>query len=163
MRRRARGNMALEAALFIPILVLLIVGMVQIGKITYLYYSLKKIVYTAARTLSIQQGTDFCDLANDANAQAALAFAVNDSTGNPIIPNFTVDMLQITTSCDVQGAAGAAPIPCDVSACPTIAQRPDYVTVSVPDGYMVTPRIPFLNLQPIPLKPSVTLPFGGLS
>ena len=73
--------MILEAALFIPILVLLLVGMVQIGKITYLYYTLKKIVYSAARQISVQQGVNFCDIANDANAIAAINFAITDSTG----------------------------------------------------------------------------------
>ena len=89
MRRRARGSMAIEAALFIPVLVLLIVGMVQFGKITYQYYVLKKIVYAAARQLSVLQGVNFCDLANDTNAQAAIQLALTDSAGAPIIPNLT--------------------------------------------------------------------------
>jgi len=52
-RRRASGNMVLETALFIPVLLLLIVGTVQIGKVTYTYYTLKKIVYAAARELAL--------------------------------------------------------------------------------------------------------------
>jgi len=164
MRRRGqRGNMVLEAALIIPILVLLLVGMVQIGKITYVYYTLKKIVYSAARQISVQQGVNFCDLTNDANATAAINFAITDSTGAPIISNLTADMLAITTECTAPGDPTAAPVPCDVSACPTIGQRPDYVVVTIPNGYLVTPRIPFLNLDPIPLRPSATVPFGGIS
>jgi len=164
MRRRAqRGNMVLEAALFIPILVLLLVGMVQIGKITYLYYTLKKIVWATARQVSVQQGVNFCDLANDAGAQAAITFAITDSTGALIIPNLTADMLSVTTECAPPGDPTAAPVPCDVSACPVIAQRPDYVVVTIPNGYLVTPRIPFLTLDPIPLRPSVIVPFGGIS
>ena len=164
MRRRSqRGNMALETALFMPVLLLLLVGMVQVGKITYLYHTLKKIVYSAARELSVQQGVNFCDLGSDANAQAAIRFAITDSTGALLIPNLTADMLSITTECSAPGAPGAPPVPCDTSACPVIGQRPDYVVVTIPNGYLVTPRIPFLNLDPIPLRPSATVPFGGIS
>ena len=164
MRRRSeRGNMILEAAMFVPVLVLLVVGMVQIGKITYLYYTLKKMVYSAARQISVQQGVNFCDIGNDANAVAAINFAITDSTGALIIPNLTPDMLAITTECAAPGDPTAAPVPCDVSACPTIGQRPDYVVVTIPNGYLVPVRIPFLNLDPIPLRPSATVPFGGIS
>jgi len=38
MRRRCGGNAVLETALWVPVLVLLMVGMLQFGKITYLYY-----------------------------------------------------------------------------------------------------------------------------
>ena len=46
--------------MFVPILVLFIVGMIQIGKITYVYYTLKKMMYSAAMYVSAQQGVDFC-------------------------------------------------------------------------------------------------------
>jgi Flp pilus assembly protein TadG len=161
MKRRCSGNMAVEAALFIPVLVLLIVGMVQFGKISYQYYSLKKMVYAAARQVSLLQGVNFCDLANDVNAQAALALALNDSTGAPLIANLSPASLQITTYCVT--APDAPPSPCENPGCPTVAQRPDFVVVSIPDGYQVRPRIPFIDLQPILLRPSVTVPFGGIS
>src|SRR5882672_10004922 len=99
MRRRARGNMVIEAAIFIPVMVLLVVGMVQFGKITYQYYVLKKMVYGAARQLAVQPGINFCDLDNDPVAQASLAFAVNDITGVPIIPNLTTQQLQVVALC----------------------------------------------------------------
>jgi hypothetical protein len=155
MRRRTRGNMAIEAALFIPVLVLLIVGMVQLGKLTYVYHTVKKMVYAAARELSVQQGVNFCDLANDPAAQAALRFALNDATGTPVIADLTPDMLQITTQC-LNG-------PCDTGGCPVISQRPDFVVVSIPNGYLVRVRLPFLDIEPIALRPSVMVPFGGIS
>ena len=154
--------MVLEAALFIPVLVLLVVGMVQFGKITYLYYTLKKTVYSAARYLSVQQGVNFCDLANDQNVTAAIQFALTgttDGSGTPLITNLTPAMLQVTPEC-VDAATGA-PGPCDFTGCPTIATRPDYILVSIPAGYQVQPRIPVVTLPPILLTPSVMVPFGG--
>jgi len=164
MRRRSKGNMVLEAALWIPVLVLLVVGMIQFGKITYLYYTLKKVVYSAARYISVQQGTNFCDPA-DPNIQAAINFAITDSTtGQPLIANLTADMLSITTECMDPNNPGVLGV-CDTSGCTgaASAQRPDYVVVTIPSGYMVTPRIPFLTISPIPLRPSVAIPFGGTS
>lgn len=160
MRRRTRGNMAIEAAMFIPVLVLLIVGMVQLGKLTYVYHTLKKMVYAAARQISVQQGVNFCDLANDVNAQAALRLALNDASGTPIIADLTPDMLQISTEClSADGTPGA----CDIGGCPNISQKPDFVVVSIPNGYLVQVRIPFIDVQPIALRPSVMVPFGGIS
>jgi hypothetical protein len=163
MRRRCGGNMAVEAALFIPVLVLLIVGMVQIGKVTFVYHTVKKMVYTAARLVSVQQGANFCDLANDPAVQAALRNSLNDANGTPIIADLTPAMLQIATRCFPSGDPTAAPGPCDTGGCPAISQRPDFVMVSIPEGYLVRLRIPFLDLEPIALRPAVTLPFGGVS
>jgi Flp pilus assembly protein TadG len=131
--------MILEAALWIPVLVLLVVAMIQFGKITYVYYTLKKITYSAARYISVDQ-----------------------STGQPIINALTADMFTVTTECadpNNPGALGA----CDTSGCGGAmgAQRPDYVVVGIPSGYPVTFRIPLLNPVPILLTPSVTIPFGG--
>jgi hypothetical protein len=160
--KRRRGNMILEAALWIPIMVLLLVGMVQFGKITYVYYTLRKSVYSAARYLSLQLGVNFCDLANDPNVAAAIQFALTgatDGSGVPLIANLTPDMLQVTTQC-VDPASGA-PGPCSDTGCPTLATRPDYIMVSIPNGYPVQPRIPIVTLDPIRLRPYVLVPFGG--
>lgn len=156
--------MLIEAALWIPVMVLLIVGMVQVGKITYLYYSLKKSVYSAARYLSLQQGVNFCDLANDPNVTAALQFAVtgtSDGSARPLISNLTTDMFTVSAEC-VDPSTGA-PGPCSDAGCPTVSARPDYILVTMPAGYLVRPRIPFLTLDPIALRPFVMVPFGGTS
>ena len=163
MKRARNGNFVLETALWTLLLTVLIVGMVQVGKITYLYYTLKKTVYSAARYLATQQGTNYCDQ-SDGNIQSAVQFALTgatDGTGTALIPNLTPDMLLVTAEC-VDPVSGA-PGPCDVSGCngPAGGPRPDYIVVSIPNGYMVTPRIPFLTLDPIPLKPSVAVPAGG--
>jgi len=160
--RRARGNMVLELAMWMPILLLLIAGMIQVGKWTYLDYSLTKILYAAARQAAVQQGLNFCDPLDPAT-QAALSAALYDpGTGLPLIRNLSVDMLQVTTQClDATGALGA----CDVSGCgtPAGAERPDFLTVSMPGGYTIQPRIPFILLNPFALRPTVTVPFNGSS
>lgn len=154
--------MVLEMALWFPVLLLLVVGMIQFGKIIYTYYSLKKEMYAVARYLSVQQAVNFCDLADDPNAQNALNMALNDpSTGAPVISNLTPDMVSITTECidPNTGAAGA----CDTSGCggDLSAQTPAYIVVGIPGGFPVQPRIPYITLDAIQLRPQVTVPFGG--
>lgn len=162
MKRGRNGNSLLEAALWTLVLTLLIVGMVQFGKITYVYYTLRKTVYSAARYLATEQGTNYCD-PSDPNIQAAIQFALtgtSDGSGTPLIPNLTADMLQVTAECvdPSTGAPGPCTVGCDD---PSIAPQPDYIVVNIPNGYMVQPRIPFLTIDPIPLKPSVVVPAGG--
>jgi Flp pilus assembly protein TadG len=155
--------MALETALFLPVLLLLLAGMVELGRVTFLYYTLKKIEYAAARDLAVQQGINFCDVADDATAQAAINFALNDSTGTPIIANLTA--LQAATECADPNNPGGALIACDTSNCAglNIGGRPDFVVVTIPGGYPVNVRIPFISAIPVTLNPAVTVPFGGVS
>jgi len=157
--KNRRGNAVIEVAMWIPFLLLLIGGTVQFGRITYLNYVLQKIVYTAARNLSVQQNLNLCDSA-DAVIQAVLTNAVTDSsTGQPLVLNLTGDMLTVTTRCLTAGTLGD----CSTSGCGGVtgAQRPDYITVTLTDGYTVPLRIPFRLVSPIVLRPSITVPFGG--
>ena len=160
MRRGRRGNAVLETAIWMPILFLLIVGIIQFGKLTYLNYVLTKIVYSAARNLAASQNVNFCD-PQDTVTAAAITNAINDpATGNPLIDNLTADMLVVTTQClDSTGAIGT----CDTTGCQSVvgAQRPDFVNVAIPGGYLFPIRIPYINLDPISLRPSATAPFGG--
>jgi hypothetical protein len=158
--------MVLEVAMWMPVILLLIAGVIQFGKITYLYYTLRKIEYTVARSVSIGSGVDFCPDATDALIQGAIAFALtgtSDGSGTPLVSNLTPAMISVTTEC-IDPATGL-PGPCDASGCDGAAgaHRPDYVVVTIPDGYRVQPRIPFILLDPFQLRPTVAVPYGGVS
>jgi hypothetical protein len=158
--------MVLEVAMWMPVILLLIAGVIQFGKITYLYYTLRKIEYTVARSVSIASGVSFCPDATDALIQGAIEFALtgtSDGSGTPLVSNLTPAMISVTTEC-IDPATGL-PGPCDTSGCDGAAgaRRPDYVVVTIPDGYRVQPRIPFILLDPFPLRPTVAVPFGGVS
>lgn len=160
MKRGRSGNAVLEVALWMPVLFLLIAGAIQFGKLTYLDYVLNKIVYHAARNVATAQNLNLCDPADPTLANAVAA-AINDpATGQALIANLTSDMLVVTTQCaDSTGALGA----CDVASCQSVGvpQKPDYVTVAIANGYSVQLRIPYLNLDPVLLRPSASTPFGG--
>jgi Flp pilus assembly protein TadG len=160
MRGGRKGNVVLETALWMPILFLLIAGMIQFGRLTYLDYVLTKIVNSAAQNLANSQNVNFCDPADPVTV-AAINNAINDpGTGNPLIVNLTADMLVVTTGClDATGAIGT----CDTSGCQAVQgpQRPAYISVAIPAGYTVPLRIPYINLDPVLLRPSASAPFQG--
>jgi len=158
--------MVVELAIWMPVILLLISGVIQFGKITYLYYTLRKIEYSVARSVSIANGIDFCPGATDTLIQQAIEFALtgtSDGSGTPLVWNLTPAMISVTTECLDPGTG--LPGPCDTSGCDGAAgaRRPDYVVVTIPDGYPVQPRIPFILLAPFQLRPTVAVPFGGVS
>jgi Flp pilus assembly protein TadG len=164
MRLRRSGSVAIEVAMWLPVLLLLITGVFQFGKITYTYYSLKKAVDTVAAYLATQNGVNYCNGASDPIITNAINFAISGSTdgaGTPAITNLTPDMITVTTQC-VDPVTGA-PGDCDTSGCgnPAGGQRPDLIIVSIPNGYIVQPRIAYILLDPIPLRPQAVMPNGG--
>ena len=164
--RRRRGGSVLEIALFVPILFTLLVGMVQIGKITYVYYTLRKTLYTMGRFVAAQQGVNFCDDA-DAAVLAAKNFALSGNSSeeatNTLLPALTPDL--ITIGVERYDPESGVPIACEcsVTGCDTAngGGSPNFVVVSIPNGYEINPRIPCLTLDPILLRPMVRVPYGG--
>jgi hypothetical protein len=119
-----------------------------------------------ASYLAVQNGVNFCPDAGDPALTAAIQFALTGSTdgsGPPAILDLTADMIAVTTQCidPVTLTLGD----CAVSGCgtPVGAQRPDFITVSIPNGYLVQPRIPYILVDPIPLKPKAVMAYGGAS
>ena len=166
MRRARGGSMAIELAMWLPVVFLLIGGLIQFGKITYIYYSLEKTMNTIASYLAVQNGVNFCPDAGDPTVAAAIQFGLTgttDGSGTVAITGLTPDMITVTTQCldPVTLTLGD----CAVSGCgtPVGAQRPDFITVSMPNGYIIQPRIPYILVDPIPLRPKAVMAYGGAS
>ncbi len=161
-----RGNSLIETALFVPILVTLLVGMVQIAKVTYTYYTLRKTVYSLARYVATQQGVNFCDDA-DAIIAAARNFALTGSTeenaAEPVIPSLTADMLAVKAERVSTDSGELLDCDCTSTGCDTAngGLAPDFVVAYLPNGFEIQIRIPFLNPQPVTLRPQVRVPYGG--
>lgn len=160
-----RGSTVIEAALFTPVLVLLLMGLVELGRVAYTYVALQKILYNLARYVGTQQGVNFCD-ESDATVVAAKNIALTgttEATADPYVSNLTADQIQVRIE-RVNPETGALEL-CDCSStgCDPNAGglAPYSIVVSIPEGYPVQLRIPRLLLDPIPLKPLVRLPYGG--
>jgi hypothetical protein len=155
----------LEAILFVPVVVTLMMGMVEIGKVTYIYYMLRKAVYTVATYVAAQQGVNFCDAA-DASVAAAKQFALSGTTdagATSFLPSLTPEMIQVRIERLEISSGSLVECDCSSTGCDSSigGRSPDFIVVSIPDGYNVTPRIPFAPLIDIPLRPAVRVPFGG--
>jgi hypothetical protein len=155
--------MVLEVAMFLPTLMLLLVGMCQIAQITYTYYTLRKSVYAVATYLATQQGVNFCNNPGDPIITAAINYGVTgtpDGTQASLVAGLTTDMILITpASFDPNNGVVAY----DTDLCTSgDTIPPDYITVAITNGVSVQPAIPFFaTLQPFNLSPQVTVPYGG--
>jgi len=163
--RRQRGGTILEAVLFAPLLVLLLMGAVELGRVAYTYFTLQKILYNLARYLGTRQGVNFCD-DSDATILAAKNYALTgteDGSGDPLLPNLTADQIQIRIERYSAETHQLDACDCSASGCDVNAGglAPDSIVVSLAGGYPVQLRIPRLVLDPIPLRPQVRLPYGG--
>lgn len=170
MRRRKleSGNYLLETAMFLPVLFLLLFGMIEIARITYTYYALQKVLLSVARNLGTQQGVNFCD-DGDTIVQQAKQFAVTasaDDQSDPIIRNLTVDQIQVRIERVTSDTGDVGQCDCDASntGCDTAngaGAGPDFIVVSIPDGYPFQLSIPQVAVDPILLKPRVRMPYQG--
>ena len=160
-----RGSTILETAMYLPMLLILLVGMVEIARVTYTYYTLQKILYTLARYVGSQQAVNFCD-GSDAVLTAAKNLALTGSTdgsGDPLIPNLTIDQIDVRIERYNRDTQELAVCDCSISGCDAGqgGTSPDYLVVTVPDGYQVRTVIPFMAIEEFPLRPHVRVPFGG--
>ncbi len=88
----------MEAALFVPILLALLIGTEELGRVTYNYYMIQKVLSGLALYLGTQQGINFCD-SGDPIMQAAINNALTgtvDGSGDPIVTGLTPGMVQVS-------------------------------------------------------------------
>jgi hypothetical protein len=161
--RGRRGNTIIETAMLMPVILLLLVGMAQIAKITYTYYTLRKTVYAIATYLSTQQAVNFCDPA-DPTVAAAINFGLTGTTdaSQPVfVTGLTASMILVTPESLDPLSAAPTSYAAQCSGLGFAGAPPDQIVVSIPNGYIMQPRIPFLPVDAIPLKPEVKVPYAG--
>lgn len=162
---RQRGTSLLESAMYLPILFLIMFGMIELAKVTYTYYTLQKILLSVARYAGSQQGVNFCDDA-DTIVQQAKQFALTGSGEDgaaSIVQNLAADQIQVRIERFTPENGEIGVCQCSVDGCDTAngGASPDYIVVSIPDGYSFRLAIPNLPLDPILLKPRVRMPYQG--
>jgi Flp pilus assembly protein TadG len=163
--RSDRGAALLEAALFVPIIFALFIGMEELGRMTYTYYMIQKTLSGLARYLGTQQGVNFCN-AQDPILQAALNNSLtgtSDGSGASLIAGLTPDMVQVTIEQYNPANQALAPCACAANGCDASqgGAAPGYLVVSLTNGYTVQPLFWGFSINPFPLQPSVTVPYGG--
>jgi len=162
---RRRGSTLLEAVLFLPFLVMLLLGLVEFGRITYTYYALQKAMYNFARFASTQQAINFCDTGDVAltRARSVTITGTSDDSADPLIAGLEASNLRIRIERYEASSDSLVECDCSSNGCDTGqgGGAPGWVTVDLENGYPVTLRLLGLNPDPILLRPSVRVPFGG--
>ena len=163
--RRRRGSALIETAMFMPLLILLLVGMTELGRVTYVYYTLHKQLYTLARYLGTQQGANLCD-EGDPVVASAKNFALtgtSDGSSNAILDGMSAALVQIRVERYSSENSELGLCECSISGCDAGAggRPPDFIVVSIPDGYPVRVNLPYLSPEIILFRPRVRVPFGG--
>ncbi len=164
-KNRRRGAAIFEAALFIPILFALFIGMEELARVTYTYYMIQKTLAGLARYLGTQQGVNFCN-SGDPILTAAVNNALTgtlDGSGAPLIAGLTPDMVLVTPEQYDSVGQQMSTCACGAPGCDTSqgGTAPAYIVVSLASGYTVRPLFLGFNINPFPLLPSVTVPYGG--
>ena len=153
-----RGSVLVESVLMLPILLGLLIGTVELARVTYTYYMLQKTMYTLARFLGTQQGVNFCN-PEDAAVQAAVTYALTDNPIVGLMPNmFQVRIERYDSNSQQVVACDCSAIGCDAS---LGSLPPGFIAVSLTDGYLVHPVFWGFAMDPFPLRPAVRVPYGG--
>lgn len=152
--------------MFLPIVFMLLMGLVEFGRLAYTYFAVQKTLYSMARYLGTQQGVNFCDEADPAIV-AAKNYALTgttDGSATPLIADLSADSIRVRAEKYNPDSGEISACTCDASGCDALqgGLGPDFIVISVPDGYPVQLRIPFMaQLDPIPLRPQIRVPYGG--
>ena len=165
-RRKQGGNTLMETILFLPILFMLLFGMVEFARITWTYFTLQKILYAAGRYAATQSAVNFCDDADPilTDAKNLATRGVGDAAGDPQLPNLTADLIAIRLERVQTDNAALGDCECSSIGCDNAqgGRGPDFVVVSLTDGYSVRTNIPFVPAETFLLRPVVRVPYGGL-
>jgi hypothetical protein len=161
---RRRGSVAVETAMFVPFFIILIVGMAEIARVTYVYYSVHKTLYNLARFIGTRQGLNLCDQ-GDPEIQSVKNWALTGSSGGgePLITGLQPDMVQVRVERQETGSDILGECECSVTGCDAAAggRPPDFIVVSIPEGFPISVGLPYLTRETITFRPSVRVPYGG--
>jgi hypothetical protein len=150
--------------MFLPVLFMLLFGMIELAKVAYTYYALQKVLYTVGRYVGTQRGINFCDDVDGIIDQAKLyAISGTPDGTESFIRNLQAGQIEVRIE-RLDESEEIGECECSATGCDTAngGRGPDYVVVSIPDGYPLQLAIPQVPLDPILLRPRVRLPFQGM-
>jgi TadE-like protein len=160
-----------ELALQIPLMLLLLFGGVELGRVFYIYHTLQKAVRNGAGLLARSGNVNYCPADEFSTSNAAMdarnfiVYGNLQGAGTPVVPGFETGMIQvfaerstadILEACSCPGAPAANS--CDVT---NGGRAPDFIVVNLGDGFPLRIPFPFVSLGTINLKVSVRMPVTG--
>lgn len=151
----------------IPLIMAMLFGVVEIGRMFYVYHSLQKALRGGAAFLARSTGTEYCLAGSPAleDARNLIVYGNLQGEGTPVVQGLTPDMIEILPERVVAGSTGVIACLCteDPESCdPSSGGRaPDFIVVNLGSGFPLAVPFPYVNLGTINLKVSVRMPLTG--
>ncbi|HYZ86546.1 MAG TPA: TadE/TadG family type IV pilus assembly protein [Bryobacteraceae bacterium] len=160
---RQTGQALLETAMLVPVLILLLVGLFELGRITFTYFTLHKALYAAGRFLGTQPGVNFCDTEDELLTSARNFALSGGTTSESNIANLAPSDIQFRIERYNPDSQQVSECECSLEGCDIASggRGPDFIVVSIPNGYAVRTAIPFLSSNEILFRPRVRVPVGS--
>jgi Flp pilus assembly protein TadG len=163
-----RGQAALELALQIPLLLVILAGGVQFARVFYTYQTLQKAWRGGAALLAHSSGVNYCD-AGDATIAASknlMIYGNLQGSGMEIARGLANIPIQVVPERQAPNSTAVNTCPCgtrDADDCDVSAggRPPDFVAVNLGAGYPIQLTFAYVSLAPLNLKVSVRLPVTG--
>ena len=164
-RSRIHGQALLETVLLLPFLLLFLIGTIELGKIVYTYFALQKALYSIARMAGTQQGINLCDSTDALLTQSINTVLTGTSSGEgpSLIQGLTATDVQVRVERYDPAGNALSQCACSIEGCDTSAGGlpPDFLVVSLTNGYTVSPVFPLFKVDPFQLRPQIRIPYGG--
>jgi hypothetical protein len=160
------GQTAIETAFLLPMLILLLGGVFELGRLMYIYNTLEKSLKSGVQYLQRTQGVDFCNVSDPALTDAAnfIVYGNLQGTGDAVLPGLTPGMVSFygergdpNTSLIIECSCGGAGS-CDTE---NGGLPPDYIVANLGAGYPLDMTFPMGVFGLVNLPVSVRLPFLG--
>lgn len=164
MLRDCRGQVAVEMAFLAPVLLLILFGAFELGRVYYTYHSLQKALRGGAGVLARTGNVNYCDSGDAAiiDIKNVIVFGNLQGTGDPVIQGLTPEMVVITPERTQSDSTTVDLCPCgDTTGCDPASggRAPDFVVVSLgPTGFPMNVALAYINLGTFSLKVSVRMP-----
>jgi hypothetical protein len=112
-----------------------------------------------------QSGINYCDNTDTALVAAKqLALRGSPEDGAPaLLPNLEAEQIEVRIERRNVETGALERCECTATGCDRSAGglSPEWIVVSLPDGYPIQLTIPKLTLDPIQLRPVIRIPHGG--
>ena len=163
-----RGQALVEVAFQIPLMLALLFGGVEIGRVFYTYHALQKALRGGAGLAARAVNVNYCDN-SDVTLTDVRNFVVYGNLqgeGAPIVAGLTTDMVQIIPERSIPDSTGLSECTCtqDSEGCDLAAggRAPDFVVLKFgADGFPLRIPFPFSNIDAVNLRVSVRMPVTG--
>jgi hypothetical protein len=156
-----------ELAIQIPLIMVILFGAVEIGRVFYIYHTLQKALRGGAGLLARSTNVQNCNPADLTlmDARNFMVYGNLQGLGTPVVQGLTTDMIQIFPERNTTGTTGVVECLCseDADGCDASAggRAPDFVVVNLGSGFPLSVPFPFVNIGTISLRVSVRMPVTG--